>query len=351
MFPSFFDPEEIFGNTLFREKMANISSSVDAHFGIDAVHLQNWKKGEEINLTFLSENPSFTRKLVIEKKACYGSGLKRIQMPTRIEISRSSFAFSFLLIDVVFQPFSELYCIADKAFYSCIGLQRFFIPNSVRFIGCECFTHCINLNTIEIERGSNLCGIERGAFSFSGLKSISIPESVEYLGDFCLNESYSLSTICIEGKSRMKAIGIKCFRWTNIESFDIPESVETIGEKAFDHCHFLVDVNFGGCSQLEKVTKSCFRFCRSLSEIRFESNSMLKCIETEAFSSSSLTNIFIPRSVETLGAKCFCSCKSLHEVIFESDSLLKFIESSTFSSSSLKNIGCPTPGEQFMPTM
>jgi hypothetical protein len=235
-------PEQMFGT------MEAFRSSADVYFDGDAIHLVKWKTGEEMNFTFLSENPRFVRKLMIGKKACYGSELKKIQMPIQTEISRSSFAFSFLLTDVVFSPFAEVFCIADKAFYSCIGLQRFCLPTSVCFLGRECFSHCVNLNAIDIESGSRLSRIEERAFYLSGLREICLPRSVEYLGDFCFNESYYLSKVDIEAGSQLNVIGSKCFRGTGIKYFEIPENIEKIGEKAFDCCRFFVKVIFGGCS-------------------------------------------------------------------------------------------------------
>jgi hypothetical protein len=93
---SLFGMEQINQKCLLKEKMAIIFSSLKLSLGLHAVHLQNWKSGEEIDLTFASENRWIGHTLVTETKAYYGSELKKIQMPTRTEISRSSFAFSFL---------------------------------------------------------------------------------------------------------------------------------------------------------------------------------------------------------------------------------------------------------------
>jgi hypothetical protein len=91
----------------------------------------------------------------------------------------------------------------------------------------------------------------------------------------------------------------------------------------------------------EHLYSSCFKSHRLLSSISFESNSVLKRIESYAFSSSSLQSIVIPRSVEILGSSCFSYCKSLSSISFESNSGLKRIESSAFSESSLKSIEIP----------
>jgi hypothetical protein len=76
-------------------------------------------------------------------------------------------------------------------------------------------------------------------------------------------------------------------------------------------------------------------------EIAFEGGSPLRRIESEAFSSSSLASIVIPRNVEILCSSCFSGCQSLSSITFESDSRLTRIESSAFSNSSLSSIVIP----------
>jgi hypothetical protein len=148
------------------------------------------------------------------------------------------------------------------------------------------------LNTIEIEEGSRLSVIEEGAFHFSGLQCISLPQSVEYLGDCCFNESYFLSKINICEDSKLTRIGSKCFRWTNIEEIVIPESVEIVGAKALDHCQFLKKVNFRGCFHLQTIPEFCFGFCNELCTVTFESELLLKSIESFAFCESSLSQSY-----------------------------------------------------------
>jgi hypothetical protein len=55
--------------------------------------------------------------------------------------------------------------------------------------------------------------------------------------------------------------------------------------------------------------------------------------------------IVIPQTVEFLGDSCFFYCKSLSEVIFESGSNLKRIEKSAFCRSGLKSVRIPAKVE------
>jgi hypothetical protein len=54
-----------------------------------------------------------------------------------------------------------------------------------------------------------------------------------------------------------------------------------------------------------------------LGSVVIEEGSELKRIETEPFSGSGFTHVFIPSSVESLGAKCFSDCQSLLSITFE----------------------------------
>jgi hypothetical protein len=53
------------------------------------------------------------------------------------------------------------------------------------------------------------------------------------------------------------------------------------------------------------------------------------------------SNIEIPRTIEILGSSCFAECQSLSSISFESNSVLKRIESSAFYASSLQSIKIP----------
>jgi hypothetical protein len=106
--------------------------------------------------------------------------------------------------------------------------------------------------------------------------------------------------------------------------------------------------NFSGSSaieigrNIEILGSICFSFCTSFSSIKFESNSRLTRIESEAFYGSSLQSILIPSNVEILGSRCFSHCGSLSSITFGSNSRLTRIESEAFSHSSFQSILIPS---------
>jgi hypothetical protein len=64
-------------------------------------------------------------------------------------------------------------------------------------------------------------------------------------------------------------------------------------------------------------------------------------IQSEAFSSSSLAPVVIPRTVKILGLSCFGNCQSLPSISIEFASFLRQIESEAFSLSFLISIVIP----------
>lgn len=84
----------------------------------------------------------------------------------------------------------------------------------------------------------------------------------------------------------------------------------------------------------------CFRGCTSLKEVVLPQT--LKLINTDSFWGTAITNIVIPKSVETLNNHAFSSLSSLTTLIFEVGSKLKTIDNFAFKSTdSLKRVVLP----------
>jgi hypothetical protein len=106
-------------------------------------------------------------------------------------------------------------------------------------------------------------------------------------------------------------------------------NIKILGSGCFSFCESLTEVFFDS---------GCFSFCKSLAEVLFNVGSRLTHIESNAFSSSSLEWIVIPRSVKSLGSECFSDCKRLTEISFEVDSRLTHIGSNAFVGSPLESL-------------
>jgi tRNA A-37 threonylcarbamoyl transferase component Bud32 len=232
---------------------------------------------------------------------------------------------SKLISSILFESDSHLTRIESKAFSSS-SLESILIPRNVEILESKCFSSCESLSSITFESNSCLTRIESQAFKESSLKSIVIPRNVQFI-DGSAFIGVTLSSISIESGSEMFVIEndflIDVLHHKLIRNFSESSKIE-IGQN------------------VEILGSKCFSFCKSLSSITFESNSLLTRIESEAFSSSSLESILIPRNVEILGSKCFDNCTSLSSITFESNSRLTRIESSAFLFSSLQSILIPS---------
>jgi hypothetical protein len=170
-----------------------------------------------------------------------------------------------------------------------------------------------------------LTRIESSAFSYSSLQSIVIPRNVKFI-DGSAFIGVTLSSISIESGNEIFVIEndflIDILRHKLIRNFSKSSAIELAGD-------------------IEILGSNCFSRCKSLSSIRFEPNSRLTRIESNAFSNSSFESILIPDSVEILQPFCLHERGSLSSIKIEFKSRLIQIESEACSSSSLQSIVIP----------
>ena len=237
------------------------------------------------------------------------------------------------------------------------------------------FNEFMNLKKVILP--STLTSIGKSAFRESGLQSIEIPASVETIGNGAFYNCKALTTVTFEKGSQLKKIqggvdnDIVCgtfMRCTSLTSIEIPASVETIESTAFSYCKALTTVTFEKGSQLktiqgdvynnivygaflhctsltsieipasvETIESIVFNDCTALTTVTFEKGSRLKTIgETPNtvfntfYNCTSLTDIEIPASVETIGSYAFYNCKALTTVTFGKGSQLKTIDKYAF---------------------
>jgi hypothetical protein len=195
----------------------------------------------------------------------------------------------------------------------------------VEIIGSSCFDCCQSLSSVLIESGSLLRRIESHAFSFSSLPSIVIPRRVEIIGSSCFSHCESLSSVSIESYSLLRRIESGAFFNSSLSSIVIPRTVEIVHGSAFSNCERLLISSEEGSEHLTVDGYFLQSFDRSI---------LIRYFGREDI-------VFIPRTVEIIGSSCFFYCKSLSSVSFESDSLLRRIESYAFSSTNLISVSLP----------
>ena len=131
------------------------------------------------------------------------------------------------------------------------------LGNSVTDIGEDAFCYCKKLTSVVIP--DSVTSIGDGAFSHSGLKSIVIPGSVKSIGEKVFIYCENLSTVEIGIENVDATLLSGC---SHVTSITLRNGVTTIGDQAFFDCY-------------------------------------------------SLETIYIPKSVERIGASAFVDVKSI----------------------------------------
>lgn len=267
------------------------------------------------------------------------------------------------------------------------GITEFFVPDSVREIGEQCFAGCGYLSRIACSPFSRLetlgdqLFVHRELFSegrdcgeASGRACVFIPDSVKSLGCECFDGADAVECMPLH---RLTKIGARCFAGTNLKCFELAASVEAIGGGAFNRsglsvgrfacaegCNFSVSGNLllGKnliCYSLiadvrdvyvpdhvRELCDDCFSRA-NIEWIAFGAESCLERIGARAFTwrrewdlEGARTNcyqgcpiheIHIPDSVREIGKECFSGCDNLRVVTFRSTSRLERIGESAFA--------------------
>ena len=180
---------------------------------------------------------------------------------------------------------SSLQRIEQYAFFRCEDLRDVIIPDSVSYIGESAFHECRSLNVSSLP--SNLEEICAYTFMNSGISGIKLPETLVVIGDYAFS--------CCGRLKRVK----------------IPSRVKVIGECAFNACRSLESVSLP--PRVEIIGSAAFRLCESLKEIHLPPITELA---DQLFQySCSLTDIYIPDTVQRIGRNVFVSVRPNYEIL------------------------------------
>ena len=276
--------------------------------------------------------------------------LKSIEIPASVtSIGKLAFQSCNKLEIVNFASYSQLNTIGVQAFQNCYTLESITIPASVTSIDNKAFAYCSKLKNVTFETGSQLNSIGEKVFlSCGALTSIDIPASVTSIGNGVFNGCDSLATLTVDkentvyeskdnvlynkgktnlifypaGKSNTQflipdsvgEIGANAFEKNiKLESVTIPASVKAIKDSAFDGCSELATVTFASDSKLATISSYVFNDCKALSEIKIPKS--VESIGYGAFQGcTSLTNITIPASTTSIESNAFLGCSQLATV-------------------------------------
>ena len=300
------------------------------------------------------------------------SSLQKITFPPTLEeIERGCFWRCASIKTVIFESPAIVSRFGPKMFWhSAIFSMK--IPSSVKYLNKSCFAGSANLTTIEIDEDSQLERIDEYAFRNSGLKSLHVPKSVSYIGGGCFAgcpDSFTLDIspnnthlklrdnilLSADGQTLLTIVG-------PATQLVVPTGVRIIGTSAFAASK-LAAVTFEQPVVVEEIGRSAFRnnsvqklevpasvkrikakcFCGTertknfLGEITFGTNSQLNELGDKVFQWSSLREISLPPSIETIGAGAFEGCR-LSRLNYEAPSKLATVADGAFSKCSLMEL-------------
>ena len=294
---------------------------------------------------------------------CECKSVKNITIPESVrEIAYA--AFKNTGIETIKLP-SLLVDIGQSSLSNCKSLKSIEIPSSVERIDRAAFAGC---EFEEVRLPESLETIGTQAFDSSKLKEIIIPKNVTTMGDSynggkssfaeCKNletvifeegmEKIPICALC-ECKSvknitipeSVREIAYAAFKNTGIETIKLPPLLVDIGQSSLSNCKTLKSIEIP--SSVERIDRAAFAGCE-FEEVRLPES--LETIGTQAFDSSKLKEIIIPKNVTTMGdsynggKSSFAECKNLETVIFE-EGMEKIPICALCECKSVKNITIP----------
>lgn len=240
-----------------------------------------------------------------------------------ITVNKDAFANNSSINSVTFP--SSLQTVGPSAFANCTSLRNVEIPENVTSIGANAFSGCSHMTTATIDAAIQM--LPANVFKDCGaLQSIVLPSTLEKIGENVFENCKSLQNV--EFGNSLTVIQKEAFKKCGFVQLELPDAVTTIGENAFRDCKSMTSIAlpnslrivekelFRGCeklvqvslpTQLAKIGENAFRDCKALPSIILPES--LTSIDNNAFRGTSLTQLTLPASIQSLGEKIVEKCK------------------------------------------
>ena len=222
-----------------------------------------------------------------------------------------AFANNQYIEEIEINDTSNLLVIGEACFLNCSKLEHIDLPKLLFQIGQNAFKLCIALKKITL--GELMVDISYGLFrGCNSLEEINLLGNISSIGAYAFSETKWLkekqaendlvivSKILIDGENAKGDI-------------IIPNEVEGIAANAFINNTKITSLVLN--YKCQYIDTSAFKGCDSLENISFYETS-LKTIGYKAFEGcTSLTQVLIPRGVNTIMGSAFADCACLNLVI------------------------------------
>lgn len=268
--------------------------------------------------------------LVYIGEKCFSYSLfPEIYIPNSVEIiGREAFSYSSSY-QITLSPLSNLKN-RETNIFKCSNIRTFKLPDVFTNITGALFMSCKNMISVEIP---NVTSIEKYAFyNCISLSNFIIPDGCKYLAEFSFAGS-GLVTIYIP--KSITFIGESSFEGCNkLKYINISKTLTLIPTKAFSRCENLLEINassvssicpyaFQNCQKLETITFSknlkylkefCFYNCKSLCSVTIEPNCY---VNESAFSGCTGIKNVILKSNCTIDQNAFANCALENVFMYE----------------------------------
>lgn len=221
----------------------------------------------------------------------YYSGEVKIPESIKVEnyeyqvvgIANDAFKGSVSLTSVIMN--SQIESIGDNAFDGCHSLNKVIFSPTVNTFGKFCFKDCPSLSFLDFSQCSALTRFSDHQFEGAiGLERIMFPPNLEHIGAQAFSECVSL------------------------KEFDCPSTVKSIGSGIFIGCSELGRIDLSN-SNITSIPDCAFQQISNLTEIVLPKN--LNSLGELCFFGSDKVSVVVPASVTSIGDICFWSCKKV----------------------------------------
>ena len=153
---------------------------------------------------------------------------------------------------------------------------------------------------------------------YSDLREVELPEGLSYIGARAFCDSPNLTKVKIP--STVTKIKDSAF-WgcTGLTKIELPPQLEEVGYSSFYGCSGLTEITIP--SSVKTIRSGAFENCTSLESVTLSEG--IGEIGTEAFRSTNLKSLNIPKSVKKLGRDIVDGCQHLAYITIEAPSQLE----------------------------